>query len=119
MPELPPRPDHTSSGSTTYLVLICAVATLGGLLFGYDTAVISGAIGFLQSHFELGAAAKGWAASSALAGCVLGVAFAGEVSDRCGRRTALALAAILFLISAIGTALPRTLTEFILFRSLG
>ena len=54
---------------------------LGGLLFGYDTAVIAGAIGFLQSHFHLDLAMKGWAASSALLGCVLGVSFAGILSD--------------------------------------
>ena len=78
--------DNTSTGSgIRYLVLVCLVATLGGLLFGYDTAVISGAIGFLQQHFELDAAMKGWAASSALVGCFVGVAFAGEISDRLGR----------------------------------
>ncbi len=107
------------SGSLTYLTLIVLVATLGGLLFGYDTAVISGAIGFLQQHFELTAAMKGWAASSALVGCVIGVAMAGELNDRLGRRTTLIVAAILFLISAIGSALPRTLTQFIVYRIIG
>jgi len=106
-------------GSTLYLVMICMVATLGGLLFGYDTAVISGAIGFLQEHFDLDPAMKGWAASSALVGCFVGVAFAGEINDRLGRRTALIIAALLFLVSAIGTALPRTFTEFIIFRAIG
>ncbi|MBT3190972.1 MAG: sugar porter family MFS transporter [Verrucomicrobia bacterium] len=102
-----------------YLTLIVLVATLGGLLFGYDTAVISGAIGFLQQHFELTAAMKGWAASSALVGCVIGVAMAGELNDRLGRRTTLIVAAILFLISAVGSALPRTLTQFIVYRIIG
>ncbi len=60
-----------------YLVLISSVAALGGLLFGYDAAVISGAIGLLQSHFSLSSAGAGWAASSALVGCVLGTAAAG------------------------------------------
>ena len=81
--------------------------------------VISGAIGFLQQHFGLTAAMKGWAAASALAGCVIGVAMAGEMNDRLGRRTTLLVSAVLFLISAIGTALPRTLTEFIVFRIVG
>jgi SP family xylose:H+ symportor-like MFS transporter len=107
------------SGSLAYLTLTVLVAALGGLLFGYDTAVISGAIGFLQQHFGLTAAMKGWTAASALAGCVLGVALAGEMNDRLGRRTTLLLAAVLFLISAIGTALPRTLAEFIIFRVIG
>lgn len=91
-----------------YLTRVVLVATLGGLLFGYDTAVIAGAIGFLQTHFELTAAMKGWAASIALAGCVLGVTLAGTISDRFGRRNALVIAAILFLISAVGTAVPET-----------
>ncbi|MFO7906343.1 MAG: sugar porter family MFS transporter [Pirellulaceae bacterium] len=93
-------------GSAVYLTLVVLVATLGGLLFGYDTAVIAGAIGFLQTHFELTPAMKGWAASNALAGCVLGVIVAGPISDRFGRRRTLILAALLFLVSALGTALP-------------
>jgi MFS transporter, SP family, xylose:H+ symportor len=110
---------NTEKGSILYLTLICLVAALGGMLFGYDTAVISGAIGFLEVHFELTAAMKGWAASCALAGCMAGVALAGVVNDRLGRRTTLIIAAVLFLVSAIGTALPRTLTEFIIFRIVG
>lgn len=108
-----------SPGSVAYLLGICLVATLGGLLFGYDTAVIAGAIGFLKQRFALSPAGEGWAASCVLLGCVIGVSMAGEVSDRFGRRKALILAAVLFLASSIGTALPRTLTEFILFRILG
>jgi len=106
-------------GSLAYLVGVCLVATLGGLLFGYDTAVISGAIGFLCEHFELGVQAEGWATASALAGCVLGVAAAGWLNDRFGRRNVLVLSAVLFLVSAIGTALPRTFNQFVFFRLLG
>lgn len=106
-------------GSTVYLTRVVLVATLGGLLFGYDTAVIAGAIGFLQEHFELTAAMKGWAASSALAGCVLGVICAGPMSDRLGRRNTLIFAAVMFLISAIGTAIPETLTTFVIYRFIG
>jgi len=108
-----------ASGSAVYLTLVVLVATLGGLLFGYDTAVINGTVGFLQAHFALDPAAKGWATSSALLGCVFGVAIAGVVSDRFGRRNTLILSAILFLVSAIGTAVPRTFTEFIIFRMVG
>ncbi|MBN1853322.1 MAG: sugar porter family MFS transporter [Pirellulales bacterium] len=110
---------HSGRGSSIYLVLVCSVAALGGLLFGYDTAVIAGAIGFLQSHFQLDATLKGWAAASALAGCVVGVLLAGTTSDRFGRRNTLILAALLFLISAIGTAVPDTFTEFFIFRMVG
>jgi len=101
----------TRRGSLVYLTLVVLVATLGGLLFGYDTAVIAGAIGFLQTHFELSAAMKGWAASSALVGCVIGVAVAGLLSDRFGRRKTLILAAVFFLISAVGTAIPHEISR--------
>jgi MFS transporter, SP family, xylose:H+ symportor len=107
------------SESTVYVWLVCVVAALGGLLFGYDTAVISGAIGFLQKRFELDPKWTGWAASSALLGCVIGVAFAGIMSDRLGRKKTLIVAAVLFLVSGIGTAIPRNLAEFVIFRIIG
>jgi SP family xylose:H+ symportor-like MFS transporter len=106
-------------GGTAYVTRVCLVASLGGLLFGYDTAVISGAIGFLQIHFDLDPAGTGWAAACALLGCVAGVSIAGPLSDRFGRKRVLILAALFFLVSAIGTALPRNLTEFIVFRIIG
>ena len=105
--------------TTPYLLGITLVATLGGLLFGYDTAVISGAIGPLATRFGLGPAGTGWAAACALIGCILGVAIAGETADRLGRKRALILAAVLFFVSAAGTALPRDLNQFIVFRILG
>ena len=111
-------PSSEASG-IRYLTRVVMVAALGGLLFGYDTAVISGAIGFLQEHFELDATMKGWAASSALVGCFIGVAFAGELNDRLGRRVALLIAAFLFFVSAIGTAVPETFDQFIAFRAIG
>jgi MFS transporter, SP family, xylose:H+ symportor len=102
-----------------YVVRISLVATLGGLLFGYDTAVISGAIGFLRTKFSLDAAQMGWTASCALIGCVIGCSIAGLMSDSFGRKKVLILSAILFLVSAIGSAIPRNLTEFIIFRMIG
>ncbi len=107
------------SGSVVYLFLVCIVAALGGLLFGYDTAVISGAIGFLQSRFALDPKWTGWVASCALIGCIMGVSVAGILSDRLGRKKVLIISAVLFLISALGTAFPRNLTEFIIFRIIG
>jgi SP family xylose:H+ symportor-like MFS transporter len=107
------------TGSRVYVALVCLVAVLGGLLFGYDTAVIAGAIGFLQEHFQLDATQKGWAAACALLGCVIGVSFAGGFSDRLGRKKTLVLAGALFLVSAVGTAIPKTFTTFVLFRVLG
>ncbi len=102
-----------------YVVLLASVAALGGLLFGYDTAVIAGAIGFLQERFHLDPAWKGWAASCTLIGCIAGAALAGTLSDRLGRKRVLLLSAVLFAISAVGAALPRTLLEFVIARILG
>ncbi len=98
---------------------LTAVAALGGLLFGYDTAVISGAIGYLQLKFELSAAMKGWAASSAIIGCIFGAIVAGSLSDRFGRKKILMVTAVLFGISAIGSAVPNNLTQFAIARFIG
>jgi SP family xylose:H+ symportor-like MFS transporter len=92
------------------------VAALGGLLFGYDTAVISGAIGFMEAHFQLSPAQTGWAASCTLLGCGLGAWLAGTLSDRWGRKKVLILSAVLFFVSAIGTAVPANLAQFVSFR---
>ena len=110
---------NESYRNTWYLLYVCLVAAIGGLLFGYDTAVISGAIGFLTDHFELTSTEMGWAASSALFGCVIGVCLAGTFSDRYGRKKILLCSAILFLISAVGSAVPRTFVQFVIFRIIG
>jgi SP family xylose:H+ symportor-like MFS transporter len=102
-----------------YLIPICLVATLGGLLFGYDTGVISGAIEPLTARFGLSAAMKGWASACVLIGCATGVLVVGPISDRLGRKLAMTLAAFMFLLSAIGTATPRDIWTFVVFRFLG
>jgi sugar porter (SP) family MFS transporter len=102
-----------------YLVPICIVATLGGLLFGYDTGVISGAIEPLTARFALGDFMKGWVSGCVLIGCALGVVLVGPLSDRYGRKPALLLSAFVFFISALGTALPNDVRVFIIFRFLG
>jgi sugar porter (SP) family MFS transporter len=101
------------------VLLLTVVAALGGLLFGYDTAVIAGAIDYLTEHFQLSPELKGWATSNILLGCALGAAVAGPLADYLGRRWVLVLSAIFFAISAIGTAIPTTLTQFVLARMLG
>ncbi len=111
--------EQKDSGSTRYLVGVCLVAALGGLLFGYDTGVINGSLKFGQMKFDLSPAMKGFAASSALIACIFGAGFAGMLSDYMGRKKVLILSAILFLISAIGTAFPQTLVQFIVFRFIG
>lgn len=108
-----------ASAHVAYLLPICLVATLGGLLFGYDTGVISGAIEPLSARFALTEAMVGWASGCVLVGCALGVLLVGPLSDRFGRKLAMFLAALMFLISSIGTALPQDIGTFILFRFLG
>lgn len=89
------------------LAYITFVASLGGFLFGFDMAVVSGVLPFVQTQFTLSAAQEGWFVSSALAGCIAGVIFASELADRLGRKKLLLLSAVLFLLTAIGCiALP-------------
>jgi len=102
-----------------YVVLISIVAALGGLLFGFDTAVISGTINFIQPYFKLTEVQLGWTVSSLLLGCIAGVFIAGKAGDQYGRKKVLMLAALLFFISAIGSASAHTLTLFIMARVLG
>lgn len=116
MPEPVAAPVQTN---WRYLVPICLVATLGGLLFGYDTGVISGAIEPLTARFGLTDFMKGWASGCVLIGCAAGVLVVGPLSDRFGRRLAMLLAAVMFIVSAVGTALPKDIWTFIVFRFLG
>jgi len=129
----------TASTNSSYLFKLTAIATLGGLLFGYDTGVISGTVGSLESFFVIpkglsentANAFKGFLVSSALIGCVIGGFSSGLISKKFGRKKGLILAAILFLISALGSAMPEMLigkigegdhtysTIFILYRIIG
>jgi sugar porter (SP) family MFS transporter len=96
-----------------YSIRIAAVAALSGLLFGFDTAIINGAILFLRRHFGWTEVETEVAAGSLLAGCALGAGVAGMLSDRFGRRRVLFLSALLFAFSSIATALPATLGQFV------
>lgn len=96
---------NNKSGKVLYLTGISVIAALGGFLFGYDTAIISGTLSFVQSQFSLDALAEGWYVGSALVGCIGGVLVAGILSDKYGRKTTLLFSAMLFLISAIGCAI--------------
>ncbi|MBN2291787.1 MAG: sugar porter family MFS transporter [Pirellulales bacterium] len=109
----------SDNGSTAYVCGLAAIAALGGLLFGYDTGVISGVIGFLTDRFALDEVMQGWAVSNVLIGCMVGASLAGTLSDRFGRKKMLILAAMLFAVSAIASALPRNLTEFVIARFIG
>jgi SP family arabinose:H+ symporter-like MFS transporter len=106
----------TRRGST--IVVVVLVACFGGLLFGYDTAVINGANEYLKVHFRLDSGAEGSAGSSAILGCIPGAMVAGFLSDRFGRRKVLFLCAILYAVSGVLSAVPRTFDEFLAARFL-
>ncbi|MGI9273469.1 MAG: sugar porter family MFS transporter [Endozoicomonas sp.] len=103
----------------SYVIRICMVAALGGLLFGYDTAVISGAVGPLREFFGLTDAMTGWAVSNVVVGCIFGSFFAGKISYAIGRKSTLMLAAGLFFVSALGSAVAPNFTLFVVFRMIG
>ncbi|MEJ2616966.1 MAG: MFS transporter, partial [Ignavibacteriaceae bacterium] len=90
------------SENSSYLFMLALVAALGGFLFGFDTAVISGTAGFVKNKFLLDALAEGWFVGIALLGCIIGVLIAGYLSDKFGRKPVLMLSAVLFLSSAAG-----------------
>jgi len=96
-------------GSILFVYLVSIVAAMSGLLFGFDIAVINGAIIYLREQFRLTEFQTEVAASSLLIGCIFGASVAGWLSDRFGRRRILIVSALLFALSAIGAALPRNL----------
>jgi sugar porter (SP) family MFS transporter len=105
--------------SSRYAYLIAAVAAISGLLFGFDTAVINGALLFLRQELGLSTRGTEVATSSLLVGCAIGAAFAGWLTDRLGRKRILIVSALLFAASAVGAAVPRDLGEFVAARLAG
>lgn len=88
--------------NSKHLTLTTLVASLGGFLFGFDMAVVSGILPFVQTQYQLLPSQTGWFVSSALAGCIVGVIFAGDISDRLGRKKLLFLSSFLFVLGALG-----------------
>ena len=109
----------SSAHSRGPLIIAATVSTLGGLLFGYDNIVISGAIGYLGQLFHLDAAGIGWAAACALVGCIVGCASAGTVADFLGKKKGLALCAMCFALSSVGMLFAADLHQFVLWRLIG
>jgi SP family arabinose:H+ symporter-like MFS transporter len=103
----------------TNLSIISIVASIGGLLFGFDTAVISGTIDFVKDYYHLSEFMSGWFTSSALVGCIVGAMFAGKFADKYGRKPSLIIAGVLFLISAIFSGLPINFEILIVARLIG
>jgi SP family arabinose:H+ symporter-like MFS transporter len=102
-----------------YVSFLACTAALGGLLFGFDVAIITGAGPFLTRHFALSDISLGWAFSSLLFGCVLGSFAAGQLTDRLGRKRMLVWVAVLFALTSVATALAPTFALFICARFLG
>jgi sugar porter (SP) family MFS transporter len=102
-----------------YLIFLAATAALGGLLFGFDIAIITGAGPFLTHHFQLNDLSLGWAFSSLLFGCVIGSTVAGRLTNRYGRRSILLWVAVLFSATSIATGLAPNFTSFVLARFIG
>ena len=102
-----------------YVILCCTVAAFGGLLMGYDSSIISGAIEPLSEYFQLSPAETGWAVSNILLGSLVGCFIAPRLSDKLGRKKSLAITALLFTISVIGTAIAHNFTVFVIFRIIG
>lgn len=102
-----------------YVIFLAIVAALGGILFGYDTAVISGTTADVSAQFSLNDMSKGWYVGCALVGSIIGVAFAGMLSDYLGRKKTMLIAAVLFSVSAIGCMLCKGYGDLVVYRIIG
>ena len=102
-----------------YVVFLCVVAALGGILFGYDTAVISGTTAIVKAQFGLRTGLEGWYVGCALIGSIIGVAVAGLLSDNLGRKKTMLISALMFSISAIGCAVCGNFGQLVVYRIIG
>ena len=102
-----------------YITFLSVVAALGGFLFGYDTAVISGTVSQVSSQFTLTTMQSGWYVGCALVGSIIGVIFAGKLSDNFGRKKTMLISAVLFTISSIGCAISANLDQLVIYRMIG
>jgi SP family sugar:H+ symporter-like MFS transporter len=111
--------DYEETEHAGRVVRIASVAALGGLLFGYDTAVINGANAALQDHFQVSDGVLGWTVAAALPGAAVGALIAGRLADKIGRLQVMRIAALLFLVSAIGSGLAPNVWFVMAFRIVG
>lgn len=108
------HPEHLG-----HVIFIAAAAAMGGFLFGYDSAVINGAVEAIRSRYDIGSAALAQVIAIALIGCAIGAATAGRIADRIGRIRCMQISAVLFTISAVGSALPFALWDLAFWRIVG
>ncbi len=108
------HPDHLG-----HVVFVAAAAAMGGFLFGYDSAVINGAVEAIRGRYDIGSAALAQVIAIALIGCAIGAATAGRMADRIGRIRCMQISAVLFTISAVGSALPFALYDLAFWRIVG
>ncbi|MFK0120194.1 sugar porter family MFS transporter [Streptomyces sp. NPDC090994] len=108
------HPDHLG-----HVIFIAAAAAMGGFLFGYDSSVINGAVEAIRHRYDVGSALLAQVIAIALIGCAIGAATAGRIADRIGRIRCMQIAAILFTVSAIGSALPFALWDLAMWRVIG
>ncbi|TXC94678.1 sugar porter family MFS transporter [Streptomyces sp. ISID311] len=108
------HPEHLG-----HVIFITAAAAMGGFLFGYDSSVINGAVEAIRSRYDVGSAVLAQVIAVALIGCAIGAATAGRVADRIGRIRVMQIAAVLFTVSAVGSALPFALWDLAFWRIIG
>ena len=108
-----------SSDHLGHVIFITAAAAMGGFLFGYDSSVINGAVTAIQHRYHVGSAELAQVVAVALIGSAIGAALAGRTADRIGRIRVMQIAAALFTVSAVGSALPFSLWDLVLWRTLG
>lgn len=108
------HPDHLG-----HVIFITAAAAMGGFLFGYDSSVINGAVEAIRDRYDIGSGTLAQVIAIALIGCAIGAATAGRIADRIGRIRCMQIAAVLFTISAVGSALPFTLWDLAMWRVVG
>jgi MFS transporter, SP family, sugar:H+ symporter len=113
------HPDTKKTGNMPRIILLSGVAALGGFLFGFDSGVINGTVNALQEAFDSTAVGTGFNVASMLLGCASGAFFAGNLSDKFGRKHILIVAAAVFIISAWGSGIASGSTEFVFYRVLG
>lgn len=115
----PKPPRIADRPNISHVIVIAGAAALGGFLFGFDTAVINGAVAAIQNTFAMNSAMTGFAVSSALLGSAVGAFIAGPIADRLGRTKTMIIASVLFTLSAIGSGIAFGVWDFIFWRALG